>query len=50
MTKTFQEYEHQAVPIAARKSLFSIAIIWSGFPMVMVGAFVGAQIINGLGI
>ncbi|WP_241603387.1 purine-cytosine permease family protein [Rosenbergiella nectarea] len=49
MTKTFQEYEHQAVPIAARKSLFSIAVIWSGFPMVMVGAFVGAQIINGLG-
>ena len=49
MRQKVQEYEHEAVPSVARKSLFSVAMIWSGFPMVMVGAFVGAQIINGLG-
>ena len=49
MAKIVHEYEHEAVPADARRSLWSIAVIWSGFPMVMVGAFVGAQIINGLG-
>ena len=49
MSATHNEYEHQPVPPGARKSLFSVAIVWAGFPMVMVGAFVGAQIITSLG-
>ncbi len=49
MSTTSNEYEHQPVPAVARKSLFSVAVVWAGFPMVMVGAFVGAQIITSLG-
>jgi len=49
MSNTNNEYEHQPVPQSARKSLFSVAVVWSGFPMVMVGAFVGAQIVTSLG-
>lgn len=49
MPNKFQEYEHEPVPLTARKNLFSVAVIWAGFPMVMVGAFVGAQIVTGLG-
>ncbi|MFZ4832454.1 purine-cytosine permease family protein [Rouxiella sp. Mn2063] len=49
MSNTNNEYEHQPVPASARKSLFSVAVVWSGFPMVMVGAFVGAQIVTSLG-
>lgn len=49
MSESSGEYEHEAVPAAARKSLFSVAVVWAGFPMVMVGAFVGAQIVTSLG-
>lgn len=49
MSVNNNEYEHQPVPASARKNLFSVAIVWAGFPMVMVGAFVGAQIITSLG-
>lgn len=49
MSQALNEYEHEAVPDSARKSLFSVAVVWAGFPMVMVGAFVGAQIVTSLG-
>ncbi|VEB95876.1 Cytosine permease [Cedecea lapagei] len=49
MANANNEYEHQPVPLEARKSLFSVAVVWAGFPMVMVGAFVGAQIVVSLG-
>ena len=49
MSQALNEYEHEAVPASARKSLFSVAVVWAGFPMVMVGAFVGAQIVTSLG-
>ncbi|WP_025733238.1 purine-cytosine permease family protein [Carnimonas nigrificans] len=43
------EYEHEPVPQSARRSLFSVAAVWAGFPMVMIGAFVGGQVVSGLG-
>lgn len=43
------EYEHTPVPAHARRSLFSVAAVWAGFPMVMIGAFVGGQIVQQLG-
>lgn len=49
MISTSNEYEHQPVPMSARKSVFSVAVVWAGFPLVMVCAFVGAQIIVQLG-
>ncbi len=49
MSEALNEFEHEAVPESARKSLFSVAVVWAGFPMVMVGAFVGAQIVTSLG-
>jgi len=43
------EYEHEAVPAHAKRSLFSVAAVWTGFPLVMIGAFVGGETINLLG-
>lgn len=43
------EYEHEAVPAHAKRSLFSVAAVWAGFPLVMIGAFVGGEIVNSLG-
>ncbi|MBD7970430.1 cytosine permease [Paenibacillus gallinarum] len=44
-----EEYENSAVPAKARKSLFSVSMIWIGFPMIMTSAVTGATIIGGLG-
>ncbi|MGJ8525043.1 Cytosine permease [Halomonadaceae bacterium LMG 33818] len=43
------EYEHEAVPAHAKRSLFSVAAVWTGFPLVMIGAFVGGEIVDSLG-
>ncbi|MCV9935373.1 hypothetical protein OIU35_03270 [Boseaceae bacterium BT-24-1] len=30
-----EEYEHEPVPMAARRSLFSMVMVWAGFPMII---------------
>lgn len=44
-----EEYENSAVPAEARKSLFSVSLVWVGFPMIMTSAVTGAAIVGGLG-
>lgn len=43
------EYEQQAVPAHARRSLGSVSLVWLGFPMIITGAITGALIVAGLG-
>lgn len=43
------EYEQEAVPMAARRSLASVSLVWLGFPMIITGAITGALIVTGLG-
>lgn len=43
------EYEQEAVPTHARRSLGSVALVWLGFPMIITGAITGALIVTGLG-
>jgi cytosine permease len=44
-----EEYEHQPVPVQARKSLTSIAAVWFGFPMNLGNAVFGGVIVYNLG-
>ena len=44
-----EEYEHEAVPLAQRKSLGSVAAIWFGFPMILTNALFGGIITYHLG-
>ena len=44
-----EEYEHQPVPAAARKSLFSVSAVWVGFPMIMTSAVFSGIIVYNLG-
>ncbi|MBX3596770.1 MAG: cytosine permease [Rhizobiaceae bacterium] len=44
-----EEYEHRPVPLAARHSLFSIATVWAGFPMIITGAMTGSILVLGMG-
>jgi cytosine permease len=44
-----EEYEHEPVPAAARKSLFSVSAVWVGFPMIMTSAVFSGIIIYNLG-
>ena len=44
-----EEYEHEAVPIARRKPLGSVAAIWFGFPMILTNAVFGGIITYHLG-
>lgn len=44
-----EEWEHEAVPRHARKSLASVSLVWLGFPMIITGAVTGALIVAGLG-
>jgi cytosine permease len=32
-----EEYEHSPVPAQARRSLFSVTMVWIGFPMIITG-------------
>ncbi|AQA02882.1 hypothetical protein BVC93_11050 [Mycobacterium sp. MS1601] len=43
------EFESEPVPVAARRSLFSVASVWAGFPMIITAAVTGATLVHGLG-
>ncbi len=43
------EYEHCAVPAAARRSMFSVSMVWLGFPMIITGAMTGSLLVLGMG-
>lgn len=44
-----KEYEHTSVPIAARRSMFSVSMVWMGFPMIITGAMTGSLLVLGMG-
>ena len=44
-----EEYEHQPVPQAARRSLFTMVTVWAGFPMIITGAMTGSILVLGMG-
>jgi cytosine permease len=44
-----EEYEHTAVPAAARRSTFSVIMVWIGFPMIITGAMTGSLLVIGMG-
>jgi cytosine permease len=43
------EYEHSAVPMKARRSMFSVTTVWIGFPMIITGAMTGSILVLGMG-
>ena len=43
------EYEHKAVPAQARRSTFSVSMVWIGFPMIITGAMTGSILVAGMG-
>lgn len=43
------EYEHTPVPLSARHSLFSMIMVWAGFPMIITGAMTGSILVLGMG-
>ncbi|HEY4042510.1 MAG TPA: cytosine permease [Rhodopila sp.] len=43
------EYEHEPVPITARRSLLSVTLVWAGFPMIITGAMTGSILVLGMG-
>jgi cytosine permease len=43
------EYEHEPVPMAARRSAFSVTMVWIGFPMIITGAMTGSLLVLGMG-
>ena len=44
-----EEYEHKPVPPAARRSMFSVVMVWIGFPMIITGAMTGSLLVLGMG-
>lgn len=44
-----EEYEHEAVPMSARRSTFSVTTVWIGFPMIITGAMTGSILVLGMG-
>ncbi|WP_420134479.1 cytosine permease, partial [Rhodopseudomonas sp.] len=44
-----EEYEHAPVPTAARRSAFSVTMVWIGFPMIITGAMTGSILVLGMG-
>ena len=44
-----EEYEHKPVPASARRSLFSVTMVWIGFPMIITGAMTGSVLVLGMG-
>lgn len=44
-----KEYEHEPVPLKARRSTFSVSMIWIGFPMIITGAITGSLLVAGMG-
>ena len=43
------EYEHEPVPRHARRSTFSVSMVWLGFPMIITGAMTGSILVAGMG-
>lgn len=43
------EFEHDPVPMNARRSMFSVAVVWMGFPMIITGAMTGSILVLGMG-
>src|SRR5450432_3402281 len=43
------EYEHEPVPMNARRSAFSVTLVWLGFPMIITGAMTGSLLVLGMG-
>jgi cytosine permease len=43
------EYEHESVPMSARRSAFSVTMVWLGFPMIITGAMTGSILVLGMG-
>jgi cytosine permease len=43
------EYEHGSVPMSARRSAFSVTMVWLGFPMITTGAMTGSILVLGMG-
>lgn len=43
------EFEHEPVPINARRSAFSVTMVWLGFPMIITGAMTGSLLVLGMG-
>src|SRR5216684_1402218 len=43
------EYEHESVPMSARRSAFSVTLVWIGFPMIITGAMTGSILVLGMG-
>lgn len=43
------EYENSPVPLSARKSLWSVTMIWLGFPMIISVSAIGALLVTSLG-
>lgn len=44
-----EEFELTSVPLEKRKSVFSVSLIWIGFPMIITAAITGATVVIGLG-
>ena len=44
-----EEYEHKPVPPQARRSMFSVTMVWIGFPMIITGAMTGSVLVLGMG-
>ena len=44
-----EEYEHDPVPMKARRSTFSVSMVWLGFPMIITGAMTGSIMVAGMG-
>lgn len=43
------EFEHESVPMGARRSAFSVMMVWLGFPMIITGAMTGSLLVLGMG-
>ena len=44
-----EEFEHRPVPRSARRSTFSVSMVWIGFPMIITGAMTGSIMVAGMG-
>ncbi len=44
-----EEFEHRPVPASARRSMFSVSVVWMGFPMIITGAMTGSILVLGMG-
>jgi len=44
-----EEFEHAPVPLHARRSTFSVSMVWLGFPMIITGAMTGSILVAGMG-